>query len=218
MSAPGLRAIVLDFDGVILESVDLKTLAMRRLFADRPEHLPAILRYHSDNAGLSRYEKFQHFYATMFHEPLGGDEMVRLDRTFGEIVADEIDACAFVPGAVAFLQAHAAEFPIFIVSGTPEVELRGIVARRGLGRWLSGVYGSPRTKEQHLRAIAAQLQATTGALLMIGDGRQDFEAATATGARFIGRVLHGGASIFAPGTPVVADLTELAGRWADLCA
>lgn len=216
MSAPGLRAIVLDFDGVILESVELKTRAMRRLFADRAEHLPAIERYHTENAGLSRYEKFRHFYATMFQQPLSGDEMDRLDRTFGEIVAEEIDACAFVPGALAFLEARAAELPLFVASGTPEEELCGIVERCGLGRWLTGVYGSPRTKAQHLRAIAAQLQTTPNTLLMIGDGRQDFEAAAETGARFIGRVPRGGSSIFAPGTMVVEDLAEFAARWADV--
>lgn len=211
-------ALVLDFDGVILESVDLKLRAMRRLFADRPEHLDAIARFHTDNAGMSRYDKFRHFYQTMFHQPLVDDEMARLDRTFGELVAADIDACPFVPGAPAFLEARAAEMPLFVASGTPETELRGIVARRGLDRWLTGVYGSPRSKADHLRAIAGRLRVTADALLFVGDGRQDFEAAAEVGSRFVGRVPAADAGAFPRGTPTVTDLVDFARRWESLLA
>ena len=212
------RALVLDFDGVILESVDLKTRAMRQLFADRPEHLDAIARYHTDNAGMSRYEKFRHFYKTMFQQPLPDEEMMRLDWSFGELIAREIDACPFVPGAVSFLEARAAELPLFIASGTPELELRDIVARRGLDPLFDGVYGSPASKASHLRAIAERLQTTPAALLFVGDGRQDFEAAAEVGSRFIGRVPRGAASVFPQGTAIVSDLGVLGVRWESLSA
>ena len=189
---------------------------MRRLFADRPVHLDAIARYHTDNAGMSRYDKFRHFYDTMFQEPLSDAEMNRLDRAFGELVALEIDACPFVAGARAFLEARATELPLFVASGTPQPELRDIVERRGLGPLFAGVYGSPASKASHLRAIAERLQTTPAALLFVGDGRQDFEAAAEVGSRFIGRVPRGEAGVFPPGTVIVGDLDELAGRWAEL--
>ena len=212
------RALVLDFDGVILESVDLKTKAMRRLFADHPAHLDAIARYHTDNAGMSRYDKFRHFYETLFREPLPDEEMNRLDRAFGALVAGEIDVCPFVAGAPAFLEARAAELPLFIASGTPQPELRDIVARRGLAPLFAGVYGSPASKAHHLRAIAAQLQTPPATLLFVGDGRQDFDAAAEVGSRFIGRVPPGEGGVFPRGTETVADLDELAVRWESLRA
>ncbi len=216
MTAFRPRALVLDFDGVILESVDLKTRAMRRLFANRPAHLDAIARYHTDNAGMSRYDKFRYFYETLFREPLPNEEMNRLDRAFGALVAREIDACPFVAGAPAFLEARAAELSLFIASGTPELELRDIVARRGLDPLFDSVYGSPASKASHLRAIAERLQTTPAALLFVGDGRQDFEAAAEVGSRFIARVPRGEAGVFPQGTVIVGDLDELAGRWAEL--
>jgi beta-phosphoglucomutase-like phosphatase (HAD superfamily) len=49
-----LRAIVFDFDGVILESADIKTNAFRALFASYPEHVDQIVDFHLRNAGVSR--------------------------------------------------------------------------------------------------------------------------------------------------------------------
>ena len=47
-----LRAVIFDFDGVILESADIKTQAFIELFADNPDHREAILRQHHDNVGI----------------------------------------------------------------------------------------------------------------------------------------------------------------------
>src|SRR2546426_9709656 len=127
-----LAAIVLDFDGVILESVDVKTRAFRRLFAAYPEQQERVVRLHLENGGMSRYEKFRRIYSEFLHQALPDDEMARLDREFGALVAQEIEACPFVHGARHFLERRAAEYPLFIASGTPEGELQAIVARRGL--------------------------------------------------------------------------------------
>src|SRR5690606_22889470 len=42
-------AVIFDFDGVILESVKVKTDAFKELFSDYPEHLEAIVAYHENN-------------------------------------------------------------------------------------------------------------------------------------------------------------------------
>ena len=57
-----LKVIVLDFDGVIAETLDIKADAFAVLFADYPEHVEAIVRLHRENGGMSRYEKSTEFY------------------------------------------------------------------------------------------------------------------------------------------------------------
>src|SRR5207245_1866358 len=127
-----LKAIALDFDGVILESVDLKTRAFRALFKDYPQHLDRIAQFHLDNTGLSRYEKFDVIYREFLGLSLSGEEKDRLGREFGRLVEREILECPFVPGARRFLDLVAFSYPVFVVSGAPENELRGIVEARGL--------------------------------------------------------------------------------------
>ena len=52
-----IKVIVLDFDGVIVESVGIKTEAFRELFRDSPQ-VEEIYQYHLANNALSRFEKF----------------------------------------------------------------------------------------------------------------------------------------------------------------
>src|SRR2546427_12025007 len=93
-----LKAIALDFDGVILESVDLKTRAFRALFRECPEHIDRIVQFHLDNTGLPRYEKFEVIYRAFFGLPLSGVEKDGLRYEVGRLVGREILGCAFVPG------------------------------------------------------------------------------------------------------------------------
>ena len=57
-----INSIIFDFDGVILESVSVKTAAFRQLFSFAPEHVDEIVQYHLDNGGMSRFDKFRYIY------------------------------------------------------------------------------------------------------------------------------------------------------------
>ena len=50
-----LDALLFDFDGVILESADIKTDAFRELFADQPAHVEEIVALHQRYGGVSRH-------------------------------------------------------------------------------------------------------------------------------------------------------------------
>ena len=60
-----IKAIIFDFDGVICESVNVKTIAFKKLFADYPEHQDRIVEYHLVNGGISRYEKLRILQSTL---------------------------------------------------------------------------------------------------------------------------------------------------------
>ena len=55
-----IRALILDFDGVIVESNALKTEAFEAVFSRFPEHAAAMLAYHHAHVSESRYAKFEH--------------------------------------------------------------------------------------------------------------------------------------------------------------
>ncbi len=44
-----IKAILFDFDGVILESMDIKTKAFSKLFTKYPEYVDQIVKLHKDN-------------------------------------------------------------------------------------------------------------------------------------------------------------------------
>lgn len=183
-----IKAVLLDFDGVILESVACKTRAFEVLFSgERPEVREAIKHYHLQHGGLSRYEKFRHIYACLLRRPLSPERFVGLCCDFSEIVVEQVLAADWVPGAWDFIRRNYRSRDLYVVSGTPETELRMIIARKGLAAYFRGVYGSPDPKPTLIRSIlrGGPYQATE--VVFVGDAETDRVAARETGVLFIGR-------------------------------
>lgn len=209
-----LRAIVLDFDGVILESVYIKTRAFCSLFQDHPSKISEIVRIHREMAGISRFEKFKIIYRDVLQKPLTESETERLGREFSAFVVDDMGTCPFVPGAKEFLEEQSRRLPIFIVSGTPEDELKEIVARRNLGKYCRGVHGSPRSKDVLLRQVLAGNSWQPRDVVFVGDAMTDYQAASEVGVHFVARVADGESSPFPDSVRwVVTDLKGLTDRW-----
>ncbi len=128
-----IRAIAFDFDGVLVESVDVKTGAFRRVFAgEAPETVERIVAYHLENGGVSRFEKFCVIYRDILRRALPVAEFRQLCEQFARLVVDAIVGAPWVEGAQGFLAAHTGHYTLFIVSGTPQAELREIVRCRGI--------------------------------------------------------------------------------------
>jgi phosphoglycolate phosphatase-like HAD superfamily hydrolase len=213
MSAP--RVLVFDFDGVILESAEIKTRAFARLFENHPEHVDAVVDLHLRHAGVSRYEKFRMIHRDILGLPLDARTERKLGEKFSAIALEEILACPFVPGAREFLAERHGREPLYVASGTPEEELRGICGHRELLGFFEAIYGTPAKKPEILRRIADESGARLDELVFIGDAMTDLEGAADAGTLFIGRVPAGTESPFpaAGSFPVVADLDELRRDW-----
>lgn len=211
------RAIVFDFDGVILESVAIKARAFRDLLPERPDLQDRIEQYHLANLGMSRYDKFTWIYRELLDRPLTQADMAALDRRFGAAIATEMRRCPFVPGALEFLHAHAGREPLFVASGTPAAELRTIVDDRGLTSLFTATYGSPTSKTEALTRISSAVGGAPSELLFVGDSRQDADAAHAVGANFVARVTSSDSFSDLP-VVRVADLSELELRLPEIAA
>jgi len=183
-----LKAIIFDFDGVIAESVEVKIEAFRRLFAEFPEHLPEIIEYHKTNGGISRYVKFRYIYEKILKKPLSEAESQRLGGLFSQYALEEVIAAPFVAGAEEFLTRYHQKLLLFVVSGTPEEEMRLILEKRHMVSFFKGVYGSPRSKAALITTILKDNQLLQEEAVFIGDSINDYDGAMAAGIRFIGRL------------------------------
>ncbi|HVS84973.1 MAG TPA: HAD-IA family hydrolase [Gaiellaceae bacterium] len=214
-----IRALALDFDGVVVESVELKNRAFGELFREtHPDKVEAVIALHKANMGVSRYEKFPRIYAEVLGEPFPEGESERLDRALTALVYEGVVACEFVPGARELIERRSREVPVFVASATPEEEVRSLVEARGLAPFVTAAYGSPARKADSLRRIAAEAGCATADVLFVGDTTSDQRAAREAGVVFVGRVPAGEASPFEPedGVRTVADLAELDALWDEL--
>jgi phosphoglycolate phosphatase-like HAD superfamily hydrolase len=189
MRSNPLRAIVFDFDGVILESADVKTDAFIELYAEHgPEVCSQVRAHHLANMGISRFKKFAWIAENVLGRALTDDESAALGRRFSDLALAKVLAAPLVPGAEAALVALGARgLPLFVASGTPEDELRLIVERRGLSPRFREVHGTPRDKPTILGDVLARHGVAPAELLFIGDGMSDYRAAVAVGTQFLAR-------------------------------
>src|SRR5687768_5733720 len=211
MKTAAWQAIIFDFDGVVVESGEIKTQAFANLYQEYGETVMAeVAKYHVLNGGMSRYQKFRYFQETLLEKPpLTAEEERQLDQRFSELVVEAVIASAPVPGAAELIQREAGRIPLFVASGTPETELNTIVVRRGLGSYFTAVRGSPTPKQKLIGDILSTHGLLPERVLMIGDALIDYQSAIVNNVAFIGRVRPGDQNPFPPHVDILPDLNPL---------
>lgn len=201
----GLAGVAFDFDGVLVDSVDVKTEAFLALYAQESDAFRSeIVRHHLAFGGITRRVKISHFERLRTGSAPDESLLESLVERFADIVKARVIAAPEMPGAQALLEFLAPRLPLFVCSGTPEGELREIVAARGWADHFVGIHGAPTSKSVMLESIVRRLRCAPGDLLMIGDAATDRDAARVVGARFLLVAPGDGASPSSLSEPCIA--------------
>ncbi|MBF0187242.1 MAG: HAD family hydrolase [Magnetococcales bacterium] len=207
------RAIALDFDGVLVDSVPVKDQALRTLFESHGSHLAnrALATWNS-HRGVFRSERLRRTVEETLGRSPSSAEVTALTERFATLVRDRTIAAPWIAGARDLLENLHHQLPCFVVSAAPQEELREIINQRGMTPLFTEVFGGPEKKAPILQRIAATLPCPTDALLFLGDSPSDLTAAQQAGTPFLGVVAPGLANPFPTEIPTVADLSTVENR------
>ncbi len=206
-----LKAIVFDFDGVLVESVDIKGQAFVALYEDQSEEIQRqVLSYHNQNGGVTRFDKIRYYEEILLGRQVSQSQVEKLADRFGVIVEEKVTHCPWIAGAQEFLRTYATHIPLYIASATPEDELHRIVKGRGAFEYFKAVFGTPVKKKEHLANILREERYAPKDIVMVGDAMTDYDAAIANDVPFIGIVREGEKSPFPDNTHLLPDLRSLA--------
>jgi len=203
------EAVFFDFDGVILDSVNVKSEAFAEMFRPYgPEIEAKVVKYHLSHGGVSRFEKFRFWYENYLNCPIDDQLIDKLSKRFSDLVLKKVIAAPFIEDALKTLKfVKSLNIPAYVVSGTPEDEVKYIIRTRGLESYFTEVHGSPACKEEAVHNILQRKGYKPSSCLYIGDALTDYRAARKTGVCFLGIVLNGKDSPFPEGTPVSEVVT-----------
>ncbi len=205
-----IRAIIFDFDGVILESAVIKTEAFGNVVNEYPkEQAEQFVAYHMSHMGISRHVKFRYFIEEILGEPYSEDEEKKLADKFESIVYEQVMKCPFVSGAIEFLERNHKKYDFYIASGTPNDEMHHIVKGRGLERYFKDIYGTPLSKTEIIEKIISEHGYSRNEVFFVGDAGTDLCAAEATKLRFIGRTTKENEEVFAEIKHKISDLRQI---------
>lgn len=176
-----------DFDGVIADSVDIKTKAFARLFEGYGnEIVKQVVEYHLNNKGVSRYDKFRYYYQVLLKKEISEEDIKALGKQFSEIVYEEVIKAPFIEGVIDFLElCLQRQKTMFIISATPQNEIKRIIQDRGISHYFREVLGSPATKEENLGILIDTYNIDPSEAVYFGDAQKDFEAAQMHGVSFV---------------------------------
>jgi HAD superfamily hydrolase (TIGR01549 family) len=168
-----------------------------------PEIENAVVRYHLENGGVDRYEKFKYFYENFLDKRITQNEMDRLSKQFSTLVVKKVIDSPFIPGALNTLkELKINNIPSFIVSGTPDIEIKTIIKEKNLAGFFQEVHGSPRKKWEISSLILKTNSFNPERSLFVGDALSDYEASRYNNIHFLGIVSEKESSIFPEGTKI----------------
>lgn len=182
-----IKCLVFDCDGVILDSVGIKTEAFARLaepYGD--EARDRMVMYHGTHGGVSRYLKFAWFFREILNREITAEESADWGRKFERYALDSVRKCSMIPGALETLQRWQGVLPMYVCSGAPDAEVKMVLQERGLNSLFTGIYGSPPIKTQLLGKIISAAGIMPEETLMIGDAGTDRDAAEDNETLFYG--------------------------------
>jgi phosphoglycolate phosphatase-like HAD superfamily hydrolase len=174
-----------DFDGVIKDSVEVKTEAFMRLFsACGSETTAKVKAHHEANGGVSRYEKIP-LYLTWAGLPCHQEKIHEFCSRFSEAVLDAVVASPWVPGVREYLTSQCGRQYFVLVTATPQREIELILDRLGIAPCFGRVFGAPTTKKEAIATVLQELRIDAADALVVGDSETDRSAAEANLVPFL---------------------------------
>jgi phosphoglycolate phosphatase-like HAD superfamily hydrolase len=183
-----IKAIIFDYDGVIAESVNVKTdafAAMYKPYGD--EVVEEVVKHHEANGGISRFEKFKIYHESFLNKKIDEDGVDQLAKEFSSLVMQKVVDSPYVTGVFEFLDANYEAYDFFISTGTPTGEIEMILNQKDIRKYFKKVYGSPEKKTSHVEKILLANQYSRDEIVFIGDALTDRDAARNNNIAFIGR-------------------------------
>ena len=182
------NTLVFDCDGVILNSNKVKTDAFyKAALAYGEEAAQALVEYHVENGGISRYKKFAYFLEKIlptFAANRTGPSLDELLSHYADAVLQGLLSCEVAEG-LEELRLKTSDANWLIVSGGDQAELRKVFYERGLDKYFDGgIFGSPDNKIDILKRELENGNIKKTALF-IGDSKYDYQAASKAGLGFL---------------------------------
>jgi len=183
-----IDTIFWDFDGVIMDSNAIRDLGFIEALNGYPKNeVDALMKFHQDNGGLSRYVKFRYFFEAIRGESISDAQVKLWAEKFSKIMMQLlIKPNLLIQETLDFIKVNAHNYNMHIVSGSDQTELRFICKSFDIAHYFNSIHGSPTSKNNLVGTLLEEHSYDKNTCLLIGDSNNDYEAANLNGIRFMG--------------------------------
>jgi len=173
--------IVLDLDGVLLQTNFVKHSAMLSLFDVDEDQRAEIGQYILSNGGVRRDQKISHILRTILKISEPERALPKYLKSYSARLERELLAAPLVPGVHEFLRNSGYTF--YVSSSAPEPEIDLQLRSRALIGYFEAVFGAATPKADALCQVSARWAPLRP--VFFGDSLGDMEAAAVAHTPFI---------------------------------
>ncbi len=179
------NTIFWDFDGVIKDSVLVKSDAFKSLFSEFGDEVALkVKRHHEENGGMSRFDKLP-IYIKWSGQALTSELVDEYEKRFSTLVKQQVINSNWVDGVLNYLSSNYNRQNFFLISATPQNEIDEITEDTSLNMYFHEIFGSPIEKSQAIKLILGKYDLECDNCAMIGDSYVDYKAALNNKIAFI---------------------------------
>lgn len=182
-----IKNIIFDFDGVILDSMPIRTEGFKKIFENYDnKKVEELISFHLINGGLSRFVKIKYFFEELLETSISEEEINFFVDKYSKIMKEKlINEKYLIRETVDFIKNNN-NIKMFIASGSEEKELRLINESLQLSKYFLGIFGSPKNKIDIVKSIIQDNKLNKNETILIGDSINDYDAAIKNDIRFFG--------------------------------
>ena len=182
------KTIIWDFDGVIIDSDNIRTESFRETFKDFGiDSVDKLINYHKLNGGLSRYHKVNFFFNKILNKNITDDDYKSWVELYGKYCKDRLcDKSLLIEDSINFIRKNYKIFSFHIASASDEKELKFICEKLEISDYFISINGSPTTKVNNVKNILNSYHCIKENCCLIGDSINDREAAKINNIKFFG--------------------------------
>lgn len=183
-----MENILWDFDGVILDSMEVRDFGFKEIFKNfTDDQVSRLITYHRENGGLSRYVKIRYFFEIILNKEITDEEVHNWASKFSEIMRVELtNPKNLIHDALNFIKNNYKTYNFHIVSGSDQDELRFLCKELKIATYFLSIHGSPTAKNELVRELLNLHDYDIEKTCLIGDSINDYEAAEFNAIPFYG--------------------------------
>ena len=185
------KHIFWDFDGVIKDSVEIKSNAYEELFLRWGKTVSLKVRHHHRlNGGMSRFDKIP-LYLSWTNIVPNENTVTELCNDFSKLVKLKVINSPWVPGVIDVINYSSTQgIYSYIVTATPQEEIEEILDELQVIHYFKNIVGAPKKKVKAINEMIDFYGIALQDAIMIGDSKTDYEAAKENNIDFILRKTH----------------------------
>ncbi len=174
-----IKSILWDFDGVLINSNEIRDLGFITTLKEYPkDQVDQLLAFHHQNGGLSRYVKFKYFFENIRMETVEQTRIDALASAFSTVMRKLlVNPGLLIKENMHFIETSYDSFNMHIVSGSDGKELKYLCEELGILKYFKSVHGSPTPKIRLVADLLSKHNYNTNECILIGDSINDYEAA-----------------------------------------